>query len=293
MPKVYRSEHGREAVHLLYDQQLKSLGIAYKDLFVKTDFGKSHLLKTGNPKGKPLLVFHGGNITTAYNLYRFQFLLKTFCIYALDTIGQPGKSAETVLSPNSLDYGSWARQVIEQLGYAKMLVIGESYGAGIITKLMAIAPEMIEKGVLLVPSGISNNLSLSVFPLAVSMLHYRLTKKNDYLIKTALALASSQDETDLDSLILPTLKSSFDHVRVRSGLPSNISKEAARKVKAPLLIMAAEKDCLFPAKKVLPRAQTIFNNCQIHELKNRGHLCHLTKQEKDHIVAFLEMEENL
>ena len=64
--------------------------------------------------GEPLLVFHGGNATTAYNLLACDFLFQDFHIYAVDTIGHPGKSAMTCLSPFGYDYGRWAGEVIEK-----------------------------------------------------------------------------------------------------------------------------------------------------------------------------------
>ncbi len=63
-------------------------------------------------KEKPLLVFHGGNATTAYNLNDCKFLLNDFHIYAVDIIGHPGKSAEVSLSPRNQDYGKWAIDVM-------------------------------------------------------------------------------------------------------------------------------------------------------------------------------------
>ena len=74
--------------------------------------------------GKPLLVFHGGNATTAYNLLFCDFLMNDFHIFAVDTIGHPGKSDETSLSPNNYDYGKWVSEVIEGLGYEKISCFG-------------------------------------------------------------------------------------------------------------------------------------------------------------------------
>ena len=47
--------------------------------------------------------------------------------------------------------------------------------------------------------------------------------------------------------------------------------------------MASEYDRLFPAKKVLKRVKNIIPNCTTHELKGRGHLHLLTKEEKNMI----------
>lgn len=38
-------------------------------------------------------------------------------ICAVDTIGYPGKSAEVSLSARNYDYGKWAGEVIDALGY--------------------------------------------------------------------------------------------------------------------------------------------------------------------------------
>ena len=92
MKKVYKSKQSEAIMMELYDKQLKSLNIAHEDLYVETRFGKTHILKVGNPDGKPLLFFHGGNSTAPHNLERFPTLLDKFCVYAVDTIGHPGKS---------------------------------------------------------------------------------------------------------------------------------------------------------------------------------------------------------
>lgn len=53
--------------------------------------------------------------------------------------------------------------------------------------------------------------------------------------------------------------------------------------------MAAEKDCLFPAKGVIPRAEQIIGNCITYLLQGRGHMSYLT-EEKQMIVDFLKQE---
>ena len=65
---IYQSKAGKQTILSLYDQQLQRLSCPWKDLFVSTSFGTAHLIETGNPSGKPLLLFHGGNATTAYTL---------------------------------------------------------------------------------------------------------------------------------------------------------------------------------------------------------------------------------
>lgn len=74
MGSIYKSEKGRKEILLLYDRQLERLSVPLQDIYVDTSFGKTHIVETGNLSGVPLLVFHGGNATTAYNLIVCSFL---------------------------------------------------------------------------------------------------------------------------------------------------------------------------------------------------------------------------
>ena len=96
---IYKSIDGKAKMMELYDKQLDRLKYPYSDKWISTSFGRTHLIETGNLSGIPLLVFHGGNATTTYNL-----LFCDFYIYAVDTIGHPGKSDEVNLSAQSYDY---------------------------------------------------------------------------------------------------------------------------------------------------------------------------------------------
>ena len=65
---TYRSDECRTKSLALYNKQIKKLDMPFSDIYINTSFGRTHLIETGNKNEKPLLVFHGGNSTTAYNL---------------------------------------------------------------------------------------------------------------------------------------------------------------------------------------------------------------------------------
>ena len=108
MKSIYRSEEGKKRILELYDAQLSRLTLPYTDIYVDTSFGRTPLIETGTIDKEPLLVFHGGNATTAYNLLTCDFLFENFHIYAVDMSGHPGKSAGRSLTASGYDYGLWA-----------------------------------------------------------------------------------------------------------------------------------------------------------------------------------------
>ncbi len=282
---IYKSQLGKELVINLYNAQIARLDMPYHDIFVQTSFGRTHIVETGNMEGKPLLVFHGGNSTTAYNLLECRFLLKDFHVYAVDTIGQPGKSAENVLLPFGYHYGRWAGEVISALGYEKMCCFGGSFGGGILTKLMCVVPQKVEKAVLIVPAGIENTSVKAAAKMLVPLSKYYLTKDEKYIVETLMPMALSTKV--LSGERLAAIKNSIDNVRIQTVMPTNVKPEFMRRCKAKTLVIAAQKDCLFPARRVLPKAKRILPDCKIHMLKGCGHIHDLPVREQKIIVDFL------
>lgn len=283
---IYKSEKGKSEILNLYDKQLSRLKIAYRDKWISTSFGQTHLVETGNLDGIPLLVFHGGNATTAYNLLTCDFLFKDFHIYAVDSIGHPGKSAEVSLSHINYDYGKWVSDVIDGLGFSKIACFGGSFGAGIIAKAMCVVPEKIDIAVLYVPSGIKNALSVKNMRMMMPMIMYWITHKDKWLKKCMLPMAVKEENITDD--IYETAKLSINYSKIKSGMPSNISKKLIKNYVAPTLVFAAEKDCLFPGKGVLKRSKKIFRNVKTYLLRERGHMSFLTDSEKLMICDFLK-----
>ncbi len=285
MKTIYKSEEGKKAILDLYDSQLSRLKTPWKDLYVDTSFGKTHLIETGNLNGEPLLFFHGGNSTSAYTLLTLDFIMDDFHIYAVDTIGHPGKSAETSLSPANYDYGKWAGEVIDRLGYGSICLFGGSFGAGIIAKTMCVVPDRIKRAAIYVPSGIKNAPAIKSSKMMLPMIMYWITKKDKWLKKVFMPLAVTEDNITED--IVETARLSILHTKVKAGMPTDAGEELIKKCTAPVLVMAAEKDCLFPGKGVIERAKKIIPNCRTYLLEGRGHMNFLTDAEKKMIADFL------
>ena len=94
-------------------------------------------------------------------------------------------------------------------------------------------------------------------------------------------------EENITDDIYQTAKLSIDYAKIKTLMPSDVDKKRMRKCKATTLIMAAERDCLFPGAGVIARAERIIPNCRTYLLRGRGHMNFLTEEEKKMIVDFL------
>ena len=285
MKTIYRSEEGKNRILAMYDQQLSRLPVPWRDIYVQSSFGKTHVVETGNLQSEPLLVFHGGNATTAYNLLACDFLLGEFHIYGVDIIGHPGKSAETSLSAKDYTYGKWAGEVIAGLGYDRMSLFGGSFGGGIIAKAMCEVPDRVKKALLYIPAGIRNAPAIRSVSMMIPMILYWTTHNEKWLKQCFMPMAITEDNITDD--IFQTAKLSIDHVRVKTTMPSDVDEDRMKKCIAPALVIGAEKDCLFPGPGVIERAERIIPNCKTYLLRGRGHMHFLTDDEKEMIVEFL------
>lgn len=105
------------------------------------------------------------------------------------------------------------------------------------------------------------------------------------LVKCFLPITLTEQGMTEDFLV--TARCSIDNVKIKSVMPQDESCENLRKYQNPVLVMAAEKDVLFPANKVLPQVQKVWKQSIRYLLKDTGHMHELTDEEKNMIINFL------
>lgn len=261
---IYKTAAGQAEMLEIYDRQVARLGLPVEDRIVSTRFGDTHLLVCGPKDGRPLVSFHGGNTTNPATLSWFKPLAQKYRIYAPDTIGHPGKSAAVRLSPKTDDYGHWVADVLDGLQLKQAVVAGGSYGAGIVLNAAAVIPERLEKLVLYVPSGIvSIPFSTMFFRLLFPLGLYYLAPSRASLERE---LRPMFVQAPIPEDVLEVTEATFRNVNIEPEMPRNVTREEMARLKAPVLVITAERDLLFPAKAVIKRAKEIFPNLVAAEI---------------------------
>ena len=151
---IYKTEKAKEEILRLYDERLQACNIDYEDIYVDTFAGRTHIIATGDKSYPPLIILHGINAGAPMALESIKGLNKQYRIYAIDTVGQSTKSAETRLPMQGGDYGKWIAEVMNKIGIEKAFFIGVSFGAFLLQKVMGYYPERILKGIFVVPAGL-------------------------------------------------------------------------------------------------------------------------------------------
>lgn len=269
MKTLYKNSLAKKQIIDLYEEKLNSLGIDYEEIDVNTSFGQTRVIKTGNVKGQVVILFHGINAGSPVSLEAVKELKSQYLIYAIDTIGQTTKSSENRIDIKGNAYAVWADEVLELLSIQEANVIGISYGAYILQKLMTYKPDRLNKSILIVPSGLVNgSFGVSMRKLTFPLIKFMITKKEKDLKAFIKAFVPEEDEfmTRFQKAIL--LGVNMDYRR-----PFLLNENNVRHFFKPVYLMTADNDVFFPGDRAIERAKSIFKNLKdIHILEDCKHM---------------------
>ncbi len=269
MSAIYKNDTVKFELNNLYEEKLASLNIDYKELDVNTSFGRTRIIKTGNPKGKKIVLFHGYNAGAPLTLEAVKSLRKDYLLFAIDTIGQATKSEETVMNIKNDSFAIWADEVLEGLQITSANFIGISYGAYILQKLIIYKPKKVNKCIFVVPSGItSGNFCESMKKLTFPLIRYKITKKEKHLNLFINAFVPKND-----SFMLKMLSIMMKGIKLDTRIPSLLKEKDVCNFNKPVYIIAAKDDVYFPGEKIAKRSKKLFSNLQeVYMLNNSKHM---------------------
>jgi pimeloyl-ACP methyl ester carboxylesterase len=250
----FKSKEGKEKILSLYNQKLNELNIDYLEKLLETQFGVTNVIITGDTKNPPLVLIHGTGGCAPQILDSFPNLASKYCVYAVDVLAQPTKSAENRLDMKSLDYGKWLVEVIQKLNLSEVTLVGFSFGGFISLKTLEFNETLIKKAYLIAPVYIVNgNPFTGLFKMFMPLKKFIKSNNDKYLKKVMNALFSEADDFAFQFMGTTFQNCNMDF----SPLPV-ISKGSAKEIKTPITIFACENDMMFPGKKMVKRAKRIF-----------------------------------
>ena len=123
---LYKSAGGYAAVMAFYDANLKRWPVPYECFTLPTRYGETHLIASGPADAPPLVLMRGAGGNATIWTPSIGYLSRYFRTYALDVIGETGKSAPARPSYKSPAYGEWLLDVFDALRIERANVAGTS-----------------------------------------------------------------------------------------------------------------------------------------------------------------------
>ncbi|NRD23598.1 alpha/beta hydrolase [Winogradskyella litoriviva] len=265
----FKSKEGKEKILKLYNQKLNQLNIDYSEKLLKTKFGNTNIIITGDTKQPPLVLVHGTGGCAPLILESFPNLSSKYCVYAIDVLAQPNKSAEQSLDIKSLDYGEWLLEVVIKLGLKDVTLVGFSFGGLISLKALEYSEILIKEVFLIAPVYIVNgNPLINLWKMFIPLKKFIKTGNKQKIIKVMNVLFTEYDDFAQEFLTTTFLNCNMDF----SPLPI-IAKKSAQQIETPITIFACKNDIMFPGEKMIKRAKKVLpslNNSVL--LENSKHV---------------------
>jgi len=238
-------------------QQLS--GHNYQKREVKTDLGKTLIWQTGNPQAEKTIVIFPGFRTSAlfWDLDKgLHFLMSDFNIYLVETNGQPNPSDGNSPSIKLLDYGYWAKQVLNELKIKKTHIAGASFGGLVCMKLAIVAPEKIQTAFLFNPGctrfasfGLKNLYYILLPIIKPSEKNVRL-----FLDNVVFAKPNHQLSKEAENLCVEFEIKAIQDYKDNTEKPYNMGKQL-NTIQTPTYMLVGDKDILMPYQKSVENAR--------------------------------------
>jgi pimeloyl-ACP methyl ester carboxylesterase/small basic protein len=155
---IYKSPQVKARFMEIYDAKMKEWPVPYESLYVDTSYGQVHVIVSGPEDAPPMLLLHASGVPAWSWKYNVEQLSQCYRTYAIDLVGDAGRSEYHSLDNRMRDGRDEAElyaEISDQLGVGQAYVVGASEGGFIGTQYALHAPERVEKLVLLGPMGYS------------------------------------------------------------------------------------------------------------------------------------------
>lgn len=146
--KVYRSRKMQQEIIRTYNRLVRQWDVVVEEMDIATPYGMTHIIACGNKDNPPLVLFHGvGDDAALMWIYNAKYLSLYYRVYAVDTIGGPGKSVPGELYNKDFDDVLWIDKILEGLSIEQTFLAGVSHGGYLVQVYALSRPERVIKGI--------------------------------------------------------------------------------------------------------------------------------------------------
>lgn len=276
---IYKSDEGKRLVISFYENLLEQWQQPSKHLVLKTNHGETFIIESGINNIESVFLLHGSGSNSAMWIADVKELSKYYHVFAIDIIGECGKSSENRPSFKSDSYSEWLSDLIDKLGLKKVSLIGCSLGGWIVMDFAIKYPQKIKKLVLIATAGVVQVKIKTIFWIIITSF------LGSWGFNQLNKLVYGNIKIDVKALEFASLIK--DNYKPRTDVLPVFEDNTLQKLEIPTLFIGGENDCFYSSGKAASRLNAKLKNVQCVVIEKTGHV--LINQ-VDKIVQFLNSE---
>jgi pimeloyl-ACP methyl ester carboxylesterase len=273
LPSPFKSKKGEAEYMAAYEASMKLWPVPYEHRDITGRNGRTHLVAAG-PEGAPALVLlHMDYLSLTMWAANIADLSRDYRVYAVDVMGQPGKSVPDKPIRNREDAVAWISEVLDGLELEKVTLAGASYGGWFTLNYAIRSPQRLDRIALLSPGGSFLNerptFYLNVLPaMILPFLPQRLLF--DRFMRSTTFQENLRDPVvhTIDECLRHQTYLGFRHFRLwkhwaeQSIKPHVFPDEELRGMHVPTLLLIGEQEVLYDPVAALERARKLVPNLE-------------------------------
>jgi pimeloyl-ACP methyl ester carboxylesterase len=277
---IYKSPAGEKAIMARYEALLARWPVPCEMLGVASRYGTTFVIASGDESALPLALIHGAGSNSAMWAGDVGEYSCHYRVYAIDLLGEPGKSASVRPDWNSAAYAEWLGDVLDALKVERAILIGLSQGGWTALKFATFRPERVDKLVLLTPGGITpDRISFALRAIPLSFLGRWGIGHINRMVFGPQPIPAEVNETI--TLIIT-------HFKFRIGVLPIFSDEELQRLTMPTMLLVGQEDALRDARKVAERMRKLVPELTAKIIPSAGHALYNTP---NYIMPFLAAKE--
>jgi pimeloyl-ACP methyl ester carboxylesterase len=264
----FTSPEGEHEYIAAYDAVLKRWPVPYEELDIPTRFGTTHLIASGLPSLPPLLLLHATGTSATLWSPNIGPLSSAFRVFAVDIMGEPGKSRQVRLLKNREDCATWLCDLIQNLGITRPDIAGLSYGGWHTLNFSFSHPDKVNRIAVLAPGASVLPFSWPVLAM-LRILPYMPVKPNP--LNRFFAKGICPDELFARQFALGV--NHFRYADPRKSIFTNVfSDSELRSIHTPTLFLAGENEVIYDPGAAIDRVKKIMPEVTTALIPGAGHL---------------------
>jgi pimeloyl-ACP methyl ester carboxylesterase len=282
---IFKSAKAETRMLAVYDEAMRLWPVPYQQLDISTRYGSTHVIASGPQDAPPLILLHCALMTSAIWSPIIDVLSRDFRTYAVDVMGDVGRTIPSDPPTTERDFADWLVEVFEGLGIDRARVLAWSFGGFVGTNFAIHEADRIIKLVLLAPfatfvkGGIGFLFGFIPFLIPTRATARFFEKKLCYRADFGL-----REHSEI-------LYERFRSAKVIFKVPPRVfNDEELHRLSMPVLLLIGEQEFLYDSRAAIERARQTLANVDAELIGNCNHaiVSDQTERVTRRVIEFLK-----
>ncbi len=268
---IFTTDDGRSKYLDAYDAVLALWDVPHQPLDVQTRYGPTHINTCGPIDAPPLILLPAAGLSSTAWFLNVAELSRTYRVYAVDVIGDAGRSVAYQVMEDRAEYSEWLQDVLDRLDIDCCHVVGHSYGGWLAMNMALAHPDRVNRLVLLAPAA-------SIYPfgtlakLSLRLAELKVRPRASFTLKMQAGKGMV-----FDPVFVHHMQMVSEYCMPATMFPTVFTDDELRRIVQPTLLMVGSSEKIYNASDAVERARKLIPNLNAEIIPDVGHTLNMER----------------